>query len=75
MPLSVPETDVFDYLSIANRTELQGSFIVFLNAVESIHQAVVVDTMSDAEHMSNLVNHGSKRRVKDLIPVDFGTFP
>ena len=75
MPLSVLETYVFDYLSIADWTELQGSFIVFLNAVEAIHQAVVIDTMSDAKHMSDLVHHGSERRVKNLVPVDFWTFP
>jgi len=59
MSLCMIETNIFSYFSIANRTELQWIFVVFLNAIEAIHQATVIHTVSYPKHMSNLMNHRS----------------
>ena len=65
------ESDIFDDLPIANRAKLQRFIVILLNAVETIHEAIIVDTVSDSKHVTDLVHHCSEWGVQDLVPVNF----
>lgn len=51
------EFDVRCQFSKANRAELKRSSIIFVNVHKSIHEALIVYTVSDAKHMAYLVDH------------------
>ena len=70
----VAESNVFCYFSIADRTKFQRLFVIFFNAIEAIHEAVVVDTVSDTEHMPDFMYHRSERRIEDLVPINLVFF-
>jgi len=55
--------------SIAYRTELQRILIIFLDTIKPIHQASIVHTMSDPEHMPNLMYHRPHRWIQNHLPV------
>ena len=57
------ESDISDDLSKTNGTKLQWIEIVLLYAVETVHEATVVNAVSYAEHMSDFMHHCSHRGI------------
>jgi hypothetical protein len=74
MSLCVVEPNVLRYLTITNWAKFQRIHVIFIDMVETVHKTAVVYAMGNSEHMPNLMNHSSHRRVQYLLPIDFILF-